>query len=121
MGISQANLERTRGTWPEQVVIRLYLRGLESLQITNEHTKLDLSIPSGQAGKGMRQWQNGDEKNLLDPTTENWLKVQLVDLPNPSDSASPSSAGYFEIQLPRKFLQSNPQSITLKWIDFFRN
>jgi hypothetical protein len=29
--------------------------------------------------------------------------------------------GYFELQLPNAFFGGNPKSITLNWIDFYRN
>lgn len=28
---------------------------------------------------------------------------------------------YFEMELPRAFFENNPKSITVNWIDFYRN
>ncbi|MFM9069288.1 MAG: hypothetical protein ACKOUR_18440 [Planctomycetota bacterium] len=33
----------------------------------------------------------------------------------------PLQDGYFEMQLPKAFIAGNPKSITLNWIDFYRN
>ena len=33
----------------------------------------------------------------------------------------PLMDGYFEMQLPRAFLEGNPKTITVSWIDFYRN
>lgn len=33
----------------------------------------------------------------------------------------PLADGYFEIPLPAKFFEGNPDEITLAWIDFYRN
>ena len=32
----------------------------------------------------------------------------------------PLKDGYFEMTLPRAFFEGNPKSITLNWIDFYR-
>ncbi|SMP41556.1 hypothetical protein SAMN06265222_101608 [Neorhodopirellula lusitana] len=32
----------------------------------------------------------------------------------------PLKGGYFEMKLPETFFASNPKSITLNWIDFYR-
>jgi hypothetical protein len=33
----------------------------------------------------------------------------------------PLKDGYFEMTLPRALFESNPKSIRLNWIDFYRN
>ena len=33
----------------------------------------------------------------------------------------PLKNGYFEMTLPKAFFEGNPKSITLNWIDFYRN
>ncbi len=32
----------------------------------------------------------------------------------------PLKEGYFEVRLPKKSLEKNPESLTLRWIDFYR-
>jgi hypothetical protein len=35
--------------------------------------------------------------------------------------AIPLKDGSFEMQLPKKFLEANPKSFKVEWIDFYRN
>src|SRR3954447_4759721 len=39
-GISHAGIERAGARWPDTVVLRLHLKGLESFQVTNGTVKL---------------------------------------------------------------------------------
>jgi hypothetical protein len=32
----------------------------------------------------------------------------------------PLKNGYFEVQLPAKLFEGNPEEITLEWVDFYR-
>ncbi len=32
----------------------------------------------------------------------------------------PLKGGYFEVPLPPKLLEGNPETITLRWVDFYR-
>lgn len=45
-GISQAVIERTQEKWPEAVVLRLHLKGLENFKVTNGKVKLEASVSS---------------------------------------------------------------------------
>jgi len=46
-------------------------------------------------------------------TTEQWPEKVVVQLR--------LKGGYFEMQLPKKFFEGNPESFKLEWIDFYRN
>src|SRR4051812_45576574 len=43
-GISQAVLERLGDTWPEAVVLRLHLKGLERFRASNGRVRLDAAV-----------------------------------------------------------------------------
>src|SRR4051812_23389234 len=49
-GISQAVLERLGDTWPDSLVLRLHLKGLEGFRASNGHVTLDaaVSVQEGQ-------------------------------------------------------------------------
>ena len=38
-----------------------------------------------------------------------------------SNGKIPLKDGYFEVPLPAKLFERNPEEITLRWIDFYRN
>jgi hypothetical protein len=65
-GISNAVIERTGEAWPDDVVLRLHLKGLENFKITGGTMKLEGSA-SLQDGKAVvRLWKDGKEDAPLD-------------------------------------------------------
>jgi hypothetical protein len=108
-GISHAVLRREPPQWPARVYIRLYLKGLEHLRITSDRAEpLEAALSSQDVGDASRQWKNRDESALLDPHSPWWLRIRRLE-------------GCVEIQLPRALLEANPESLTVHWIDFYRN
>lgn len=118
-GISNAQIERRSDKWPETVTLRLHLKGLELFRATNARISLDASV-SSQNGKA-RVWKDGREDLLLDANSPYWLDIRRFDGDGKPATANPLNAGYFEMQLPKSFFEANPKSITVSWIDFYRN
>ena len=107
VGISQAVIERKIARWPDAVVLRLYLSGLERFTATNGTLRLDASVASGDGQ--VRQWQDGQEDKRLTTSHGHWMPIERI-----------GRDGCFELRLPRAMFESNPKSITLHWIDFYR-
>lgn len=118
-GISSAVIERTGENWPKGVVLRLHLRGLESLKVSNGQTTLAAAV-SSQSGK-VRIWKDGNEATPLNIESPDWMPVRLIGSDGKQTRSVPLKDGYFEIKLPARLFDTNPQSITLQWIDFYRN
>ncbi len=118
-GISNAVIERTGEMWPDAVVLRLHLKGLENFRVTNEKVKLEASVSSQDSN--VRLWQDGEEDTPLDAKSPYWLKIHVVGSDCKPAKTIPLKDGYFELQLPKAFFEGNPKSITLTWIDFYRN
>jgi hypothetical protein len=119
-GISQAVIERQEETWPKVVVLRLHLKGLESFRASNGTVTLDAAA-SVQEGKPMvRQWKDGKEDAPLDERSPFWADIRIVGGDGKPVREIPLKGGHFEITLPRAFVESNPRSITVNWIDFYR-
>lgn len=118
-GISQAVIERTKEQWPENVVVRLRLQGLESLKIVSETIKLEASISSSDSD--FRIWRSGEEDKPLDEKSSLWFEPKLLDSKGRRTKSIPLKDGYIELQLPKALFASNPRSITLSWVDFYRN
>jgi hypothetical protein len=53
----------------------------------------------------------------LDEKSPLWTDIRIVGGAN----EIPLKDGYFEVRLPCAFFEANPKSITLNWIDFFRD
>jgi hypothetical protein len=118
-GISQAEMECLGERWPERLVLKLHLRGLESLALANGRTTIHASVSS--TGGGVRVWKDQDEETLLSDDHPLMLKIVGNTNAGKATTAIPLKDGYFEVVLPQPFLQDNPKSITVKWIDFYRN
>ncbi len=118
-GISSATIERTTEQWPEKVLILLRLKGLENFKLSTGNLKLEASVssPNGDA----RLWKDGKEDPPLDSKNPYWMGIKVMGSDGKPTKVNPLKDGYFEMQLPKKFLEGNPKSFKLEWIDFYRN
>lgn len=120
-GISNAAIERTGEKWPDAVMLRLHLKGLERFKALNGKTRLEASA-SLQEGKPLvRLWKDGKEDALLDSKDPLWMEIRVVGGDGKPAKAIPLKDGYFEMKLPRALFDGNPNSISVNWIDFYRN
>lgn len=110
-GINGLNATLVEGEWPQEVVVRLRLRGLESLEITYG----DIRLATGRSSN-----------DSPDPP----LMLTVIDEDGQAQAASPSADIYypaieqtadgFEISLPPHFYRENPPAFSMQWIDFYR-
>ncbi len=119
-GISHAVIERTGAEWPESMVLRLHLTGLESFEIQSGDTVLHASVSSQGGDKPVRLWKNDAEDKPLDSTSPLWTEIRPIGSDGKPSRAIPLKDGYFEIEIPKALRAGNPQSITVNWIDFYR-
>jgi hypothetical protein len=119
-GISQTVIERTDDKWPEAVVLRLHLKGLESFRASNGKVTLDAAVSIEEGKAKVRLWKDGKEDALLDEKSPYWMDVRILTGDGKPAKELPLKGGYFEMTLPRAFFEGNPKSITLNWIDFYR-
>ncbi|QDU80484.1 hypothetical protein Pla110_22140 [Polystyrenella longa] len=115
-GISQSIIERKTEHWPEKVILRLYLKGMEHLKITNEKVVLEAAVSS----TDVRLWMNGKEDLPINAQSPYWMDIRKVGKDGKPVSEIPLTDGYFEMELPKAMLKNNPKSITFNWIDFYR-
>lgn len=118
-GISNATVERTTEQWPDKVVIHLRLKGLESFKLSTDKLKLEASVSSHDGS--VRLWKDAKEDSPLDSKSPYWMEIKTLDSDGEPTKAIPLKDGYFEMELPKKFVEGNPESIKVEWIDFYRN
>ncbi len=119
-GISQVVIAPAGTKWPDAVMLRLHLKGLENFKVTNGKVTLEGSA-SLQNGKPMiRLWKDGQEDSTLDNKSPFWIDVRFLDGNGKPAKEIPLKDGYFELPLPKTLFEDNPK-ITLGWIDFYRN
>ncbi len=119
-GISHAVIERTEEKWPEGVVLRLHLKGLENFRASNGKVTLDAAVSSSDDRQRVRLWKNGKEDSPLDSTSPHWMAIRMIGNDGKPAKDIPLKDGFFEMQLPKAFFEDNPKSITVNWIDFYR-
>jgi len=120
-GINYAAIEHAGETWPDAVVLQLHLHGLENFKVSNGKVTLGGSA-SLQDGKPMvRLWEDGKEDALLDAKSPYWIEVRIVGGDGKPAKEIPLKDGYFEMVLPKALFEHNPKTITVHWIDFYRN
>jgi hypothetical protein len=119
-GISKATIERLADKWPQAVVLRLHLKGLEGFQVTNAKVRLNAAV-SFQGGKPLvRVWKDGKENPGLDDKSPFWIPTRVLDADGKPARELPLKDGYVELALPTALFEDNPPSISLQWIDFYR-
>ena len=117
-GISQADIERSDKDWPHSMTLRLHLKGLEGLKISDGKITFEAAVSTQDSTA--RLWENGKEDSPLDSRSPYWMEIHLIDKDGKPTNGLPLDDGYFEMQLPRTLLEGNPKSITINWIDFYR-
>ena len=118
-GIGSAQLKLESGPMPERMVLRLYLKGLEELRLVSGQTAIAASASSSEVFNVTNQKviASGNEY-FITPIDPLWMKVQIVS--GQSDKTIPLEDGYFEIAVPKEFIQTAGNSFEIRWIDFYR-
>lgn len=119
-GISQSVIERRDAAWPKAVALRLHLKGLSSFRVSNDRVTVAAAVSIEEGKTQVRLWKDDKEDAPLEPTSPLWTDIRIVGGDGKPVKELPVENGYFEVTLPRAFLADNPKSISLSWIDFYR-
>jgi hypothetical protein len=107
-GIGSARIEKTSGAWPPQIMLRLRLKGLESLKFTYADRIVALTVPTSAKGITLESVQVGDATPTpLTPDSPYWMTVT-------------QGEGYFDVTVPPDFFTSGVEQFVIEWIDFYR-
>lgn len=119
-GISKATIRCAAGRWPETLVLRLRLSGLESLVVGNGKTRLAASVSShGDGAVRLRLLGDGPEQPL-DRNSKYWMEIRAFDAQGKPARPPLGKGGYFEMTLPKALLDDDCKTLELEWIDFYR-
>ena len=119
-GIGRATVTCGHEEWPQAIILRAKLRGLESLTIANERVEWRASVLShGNHATLLHLLQDGKEGPPLERTSPYWVEIQRLDPNGKPATGLPQEGGWFEIRLPRALL-TDAKSLKLAWIDFYR-
>jgi hypothetical protein len=81
---------------------------------------LDAAVSIQEGKAKVRLWKDGREDAPLDEKSPYWTELRIVGGDGQPPKELPLRDGYFEATLPKAFFEGNPKSITLHWIDFYR-
>ena len=108
-GIGSATVRLVEGAWPEKVLVRYHLGGLEGASATVDGKLLLDSFEDSRGALGVRMLDKKGRplagKYLLKTDVDGnvWLKE-----------------GYYEARIPRIALGDDARELKLTWIDFYR-
>jgi hypothetical protein len=120
-GIGGATVERKTKHWPEKMILRLHLGGLESLAVSNGELTLRASIKTyGGAARLSYGLKNGDEGPALEKDGPYWTDIKVVDSGGATVKGLPERGGWFEMVVPPALLADQAKTLEIGWIDFYR-
>ena len=117
-GIGSATIRRD--SWPEHVSLRCYLRGLEGLTISNGSVTLKASVLSHSPYRRLMRVVAFGQEQVVKKDSPYWTEIRACDAQADAISGLPADGGYFEMLLPQPLLAGKPNSLTIDWIDFYR-
>ena len=113
-GIGGGTINLIEGQWPEKVLIRIHLTGLEGFGVTVGGKTFSGSYH----GENSRSREDRLQTRMLD-AEGNPLKGRY--LLNPADPDFPKRvAGYYEAEVPQSVLKTGTRKVDLSWVDFYR-
>ena len=117
-GIGSATLELESGTMPEEIIVRLHLRGLEEFRLTSAQTSIAASVSNSDPSEVHQRIIAASSDTPLLPSQPLWMKIEIVS--EQSVKTLPLEEGYFEVTIPKEFLRKAGTSFEIEWIDFHR-
>lgn len=119
-GISRAVIERKGDSWPKAVVLRLHLKGLENVGLSNGTAKVGAAVAVRDQKVEIRQWKDGKDEVPLAADDPLRPVIRVIGKDGKPAAGLPLDGGHFEVTLPAAWLKGNPKSLTVEWIDFYR-
>jgi hypothetical protein len=120
-GIGGCIVRRNGTDWPDRFTVRFALRGLEQVVVQVGDRKWLGSVTSHD---GTTRWTRRDEGGLevsIKPDQAEWCPIRVVDSQQSVPIRVPlMDKERWELSLPKHWLDGNPETIRLEWIDFYR-
>lgn len=118
-GIGSATVEFISGTPPQNIVVRLHLKGLEEYRLVYKKTTIIASVSSSAShSETQRVISPQGSEQAITSDSQFWMGIRKIS--DQSKSSGASDSGYFEITMPKDFAPEGYRSFSIRWIDFFR-
>ena len=113
-GISEVILHRLAAQWPERVVVRLHLKGLEDLTVEGGGVIVRGAVSREPETNQIRQWVSPDESVVLTANDPFWLDLRV------EGGVQGEHRNGFQWTLPWGHRRANPTRVRVAFVDFFR-
>jgi hypothetical protein len=118
-GIGSASVALESDSMPGAMILRLHLVGLEQVQLTSSHETVRASVSSdGTFRLGEQTILTAGAESPLLPGSPLWVEIDIVS--TQAEKKIPLQDGYFQVTVPKEFLQNAGSSFEVHWIDFYR-
>lgn len=117
-GIGSARFELEAGSLPEEIVLRLHLKGLEEFRLSSAQDSIAASVSSSDASDVHQKIIASGGDSPLQPSHPLWLQIEII--AGQAEKKIPLEEGYFEITVPKEFTRKAGSSFEIEWIDFYR-
>jgi SAM-dependent methyltransferase len=118
-GIGGASVTPWKG-WAKKVVLRLNLKGLECITVSNGKVDLRASVLSHSGNPRLLSVKDEIGEKKVEQGNDYWTEIRALDAKGKPVEGLPGKGGYFELELPSALLDGPPKSLTIDWIDFYR-
>jgi hypothetical protein len=122
-GIGAFEATLVSGVWPDEITVRLHLRGLEQLEIAYDRYTLSTGV-SSHSGPGpalMLTVANEDgSTEKAPPSADMWYPTITVGGGHAGATIPLPPEGSFDVTLPSHFHAGAYPSFRMRWIDFYR-
>ena len=120
-GIGDATLTLMQGEMPETVHVRIFVQGLENLELKYDDVYIIASVPTGSGGRVIEKLVKGETEDDLDPSSPYWIEIEAL----PGEVGGfffgmPARPASFLVTLPEDFHTSDATEFHLSWVDFYR-
>jgi hypothetical protein len=117
-GIGSAAITLVSGSWPDSILMRFHLQGLENLQFLYEENRINVSVNTQNMILQSVSMEGAAEK-AIDEDSDYWMTVSFMDRQGTAVN-SPVQGGVIEVEAPAAFLAGEYSTFTINWIDFYR-
>ncbi len=120
-GIGDAKITLSQGRMPQKVRVRLFVQGLENLELSYDNVKIIASVATQNNGPVIERLAKAGEEIEINESSPYWIEIEAL----PAKEGGiffgmPALPSSFLITLPDDFYDSHATEFALSWVDFYR-
>jgi hypothetical protein len=120
-GIGAATFRRLEENWPDALVIRWKLQGLESIRATIERDRYEGFVEHQNLQTHWSKRTDNGDAIVLKPTDEAGCDVSIIGSVEGHPPKIPlQEEEWLELKVPKQWLADQPETIRFEWADFHR-